>query len=156
MEMKIRKATRKDLKEICDIVAEGKADEEKMQHPSKSLLSLRKKYSKKRGEWMGEFGKELKYRNEAMFVALLDNMVVGVGKVSINKDRGELDRLYIKKKFRGKGIGKGITIYRMNYLKKRKVKYVDANMYVRNKPSLKLHEDLGFKYTSYRMEKKLR
>lgn len=156
MKYQIRKAKKKDLKEICDVVAEGKVDEERMQYPKKKKTELEKQFDDAKKIWMKKYKKEIGSKNDVLFVAEVEGKIVGVAKVLIEKKRGELERLYLLRKYRGFGIGKALTKFRVDYLKKKGVKWIDTYIYVKNKKSLKLHEDLGFKYGSYRMEMNLK
>jgi len=64
-----------------------------------------------------------------------------------------LEFVYITKKYRGKGLAKKITRERLRWLKKNKIKKVEMGVYIKNIPSIKLHEKLGFKKVSYKMIK---
>lgn len=144
-EMKIRKAIDKDIVRINEIVKSGIYQEASLQH-----LGNKKKV-KEDVEFDFNFhkktiGKNLKDKKQYWVVVEEKGDIVGVGGAYIKgKERGIIESIYIAKKFQRKGYGKAIIENLINWIKSTKVRHIESNAFVRNKPSIKLHEKLGFK-----------
>jgi len=153
--MKIRKAEKEDLGEIDKIYVEGSIDEGKLQFPKvseKEMLKELEKYSKIRRQG---FRRELKNKKHYWIVVKINKGIVGFGQARIkNKYVGMVEKIYVYRKFRRKGIGKKILKKLILWLKNKKVKHIEAGIYWNNKPSIKLQKRLGFKPISLRMRLK--
>jgi len=150
--MKIRKARKEDLKEIDKIYVEGSLDEGKLQFPNISIKKMAKElesYSKSRTPG---FAKEFNSKVNYWIVAIVNDDVVGFGHAFIkSKDIGMLEKVYVSKNFRHKGIGLKIAKELIRWLKKNKIKHIESGIYWNNKPSINFHKKLRFKPISLRM-----
>lgn len=155
--MKIRKAKLKDLEEIDLIYVFGTFDEEKLQNKNTSWKKWErdmKNYKKKRLENMR---RGIRSKNEYWIVAEIDGNICGFGQVAIlNQEQAEIEKLYIDKNFRGRGIASKIEKELERWLKDKKIKKVYSRILLKNKPSLNFHTKKGFKQTAVRMDKKLK
>ncbi len=152
--MEVRKATKKDLETITKIAVEGEIDEEKMQYSHKTKAQIRKYINPKK--FRRDLIKELNERKRYFLVIEIDNEVIIFGQAYLKKKGiGEIGRVYIKKEFRNKGIGTKLIKHLIDFLKKKKVKEIESYAYTKNKPSLRVHEKLGFKKEAYKLVLKL-
>ena len=88
-----------------------------------------------------------------------DGEIIGFGEVIIDREKNknaEITKIYIKKGFRNKGIGKLIMKKLLTFLRARKVKSVSAGIFIQNKASINLGKHLGFKISAVRLTKELR
>lgn len=149
----LRKAGLKDLEEIDKIYVEGSLDEGKLQFPNvskKEMINQLKKYSTSRKKG---FKKEIK--KDYWLVVEKDNSIIGFGQAKLNnKETGMIEKIYIDKKYRKKGIGEKIALKLIKWLKEKKVKHIESDIYWNNKPSIKLHKKLKFKPISLKMRLK--
>ena len=67
----------------------------------------------------------------------------------------ELDHVYIKPKFRNKGLGKQFMDWIYAYVKQKNCNSVELNTYVQNYPSHKFYYNEGFEILGYHFLKKL-
>jgi len=156
MKLKIRKAKSSDFKKIKEIYFYAGIDEIKTQYPKKpkkKIIENVKEYSK---EIFKEFDKKINSKKNYWIIAEIEKELVGFANVQTFKKYGWLDRNYIKKEFRGKGIGKRLTEERMKWLRKNKIKEIYAKVFIENKPSLNNLKNFGFEPIEYIMEKKLK
>lgn len=58
------------------------------------------------------------------FLAYLDDKPIGCGRVRTNNNYAKLERIAILKEFRGKGFGKELTNFLIDYCKKKNVKRI--------------------------------
>ena len=154
--MKIRKATKKDLKILDEIYLEGVIDELRTQYPKRSKLSIIREMNKYKKQRVVDFGKDIKDKKQYWIVAEINGGIVGFGSAEVKDKEGRLALLYIKKKFRRKGVGKKLTEERMKWLKKKGAKKVSAGMLINNKASRKNLDKIGFKPISIKLEKVLK
>lgn len=155
--MKIRKATIKDLLKIDQIYTESSFDEEKLNNfklNKEEFLDQLKEY---RASRLKNFREGIKSSKQFWVVAEEEKEMAGFGQVVIvNKFQAELEKIYISKKFRGKGISKILTSELFDWAKRKKVERVFSRILLNNKPSINLHKGLGFKLTAVRMDKELK
>ena len=157
--MKIRKARKGDLKIIDEIYVSGVIDEVKLQFPKRTKESIIKEMNKAKKERVKGFKQNISSKLTYFVVGEEKGEVVGFGQAELNKydkKKAMIEKIYVKKSFRGKGIGTKIFNELLNWLKKRKVKSVSAGIFIKNKASIKLHKKLGFKETAVRLQKMLR
>ena len=156
--MKIRKATSEDLKRIDEIYVEGSIDEGKLQFPTITLKEMIKDLDKFKKSRVNGWKKELHSKNNYWVVLENNDTILGFGNSEIKKNynyrEGMLNMVYIDKKFRRKGFGRKIVKEMISWLKKKKVKYIEAGFYYNNKPSIEMHKKLGFKPISLKMRLK--
>ena len=147
--MKIRKATAKDLKRIDELYVEGSIDENKYQFPG---TSIRKDLIKHQRSRIQGFRKYMKSPKHHWIVIENKKEILGFGQAWIkDKTTGITESVYIDKKHRKKGAGKKIIKELISWLRKKKVKKIESGAYINNKPSIKLHEKVGFKPFLVRM-----
>ena len=159
MNIKLRKATLKDLKEIDEIYKDGVIREVKSQYPRKSEKEIIKELNKYKKDRLNGFKKNIKSKLAYLGVALAEDKIVGFGEVVINKDdkrNAEFTKAYIKKEWIGKGIATMMMKQGLKWLKSRGIKEVYSGIFVKNIPSVKLNEKFGFKITAVRMVKKIK
>ena len=153
--MKIRKANVSDLRRIDEIYVEGSIDEGKYQFPNISLKEMKKDLDKKQNSRRQGFRRYMKSKKYYWIVAEEKGKIIGFGQVRIkNKDTGITESVYVDRKYRKRGVGKDIMKEMIKWLKNKKLKYIESSAYLRNKPSVKLHEKLGFKPFLVRMRLK--
>ena len=105
-----------------------------------------------------------KKENRFFIVAEIDGKVVGYKEFFIKeqdkffkiKKYGYLDSTVVHKNYRKKGIAKQLTQKALKILKKRRIKYIKSNVYLKNKVALKSWKKLGFKERSVNLFKELR
>jgi len=153
--MKIRKAKEEDLKEIDKIYVEGSIDEGRLQFPKVAIKKMVKDLKKFKKVRIKGWEKELNSKKNYWIVLENNNIILGFGNAEIKKNynpkEGMLTMVYIDRKFRRKGFGKKIVKELILWLKKKKIKYIEAGFYYNNKPSIKMHKKLGFKPISLKM-----
>jgi ribosomal protein S18 acetylase RimI-like enzyme len=154
--IKTRKATKKDLKQLLDIYIEGTSDERKLQFPNETNTQLTKQLTNERHKAKILFQKELNERSRYWPVVEINGKIVGYGQAYIREGASGIGRVYVKRGFRRQGIGKMLMNHLLDYLKKKKVKEIESYVYTKNKPSLTLHKQLGFRPESYRMVKRIK
>ena len=155
--MKIRKAKKSDLKEIDKVYFEASFDEVRTQFPKRSKSNIIKELNKWRKDRIKEFKKEINSKNNYWLVAEVNGKVAGFANAEIGKNKeGRLTMLYIKKEFRGKGIGKRLIKERLKWIKSKKVKSIEAGSYIKNKSSISNLKKFGFVPVSIKMVKKLK
>jgi L-amino acid N-acyltransferase YncA len=153
--MKIRKANVSDLRGIDEIYVEGSIDEGKYQFPNISLKEMKKDLDKKQNSRRQGFRRYMKSKKHYWIVAEEKGKIIGFGQVWIkNKDTGITESVYVDRKYRKRGVGKDLMKEMIKWLKNKKLKYIESSAYLRNKPSVKLHEKLGFKPFLVRMRLK--
>jgi len=67
----------------------------------------------------------------------------------------ELDHVYIKPEYRGKGLGKQFMDWIYNYVKAKGCQSMELNTYVQNYPSHKFYYNEGYEILGYHFLKKL-
>jgi ribosomal protein S18 acetylase RimI-like enzyme len=143
--MKIRKATSKDLDaivELSDLMLKFHSDFD----PYYSIYS---KYE----DHKQYYSDQLKKKDALYVVAENDKKeIVGFASaymVSMPKTKapkiGTLVTNFVKKEYRGKGFGTAMFNFRMDWLKKNKVKHVEMRVDAHNKKALRLWRKYGFK-----------
>jgi len=94
------------------------------------------------------FGK----RNFKVFIAKHRGKIIGFGIASIGKAKpycvvpkiGYLKNLYIKKRYRGQGIGKQTFKKFLEWFKKRDIKYIELSVDSRNRIGVSAYRKYGF------------
>ncbi|UZE94138.1 MAG: GNAT family N-acetyltransferase [Candidatus Pacearchaeota archaeon] len=158
-ELKIRKAKKEDIAQIEEIYREGVVDEVKTQFPKKTKKNILKDFDKWKKEHKKSYKKDIKSLSERFIVALIEKEIVGFANAKIqsyDKTQGEINRIYLKRNWRGKKISKALLKDLLMWLKSRKVDSVAAGMFIKNKKSRDLHKSFGFKNTAIRMQKKFK
>jgi L-amino acid N-acyltransferase YncA len=155
----IRKANLSDIKDIEKIYLEGTLDEIRLQfhdlfddEDTKKEINLEIKWLKQ------DFKKSLKSGLGYWIVAEDNNIIIGFGELEIDKNinsKATLEKVYVKKEYRKKGIGKDLALELLRYAKDKNIKRVISKIFYNNLPSRNLHEKLGFSIIAIGMEKKL-
>ena len=153
--MKIRKATKKDLDGILEL-AELMLDFHYGLDPYYKIYS---KYEDPR-----EFYSEHLQKKNVRYVVAEDSNgnLVGFASASITSiprtkapKIGTLIANFVRKEYRGKGIGTKLLKERMKWFKENNVKYVEMSVDVRNKKAIALWKKNGFKDCQVRLRKDL-
>ena len=153
--MKIRRATIRDLKKIDQIFVEGSIDEIKLQFPKKKDSEILKEFEDCKNSRRQGFKRYMKNKKHYLIVIEDKNEIIGFGQAWIkNKNKGLTESVYVDKNLRKKGAGKKIMKDMIKWLKKQKVKNIESSCYIKNIPSVKLHEKLGFEPFLVRMKLK--
>lgn len=136
--MKIRKATKKDLKILTDFWYE----EEKSHKRFDKKTSLRKDAKKRIYAFLKS---NITKSNYAAFIAEDKNEVIGVLQGQIKKSyflenpdlTGHYSTIFIKKEYRKKGVAKALFKSMALWFKSKKIKLVDLFVHTQNKIALK-------------------
>ncbi len=147
--MEMRQANIDDVDKINEIFSEGILQELKFQYSSNAKI-------KKEFEWEVKnhkkyINKDLKDKNQYWIVLELNGLVIGFGSSYIKDGKGVVESVYVDKGFRRKGYGIKIVKELLRWIRSKKVRVIESNLFVKNLPSLKLHEKLGFKSYMFRM-----
>ncbi|MDA3836725.1 MAG: GNAT family N-acetyltransferase [Nanoarchaeota archaeon] len=155
--VKIRLAKSQDLERIKEIFLAAATDETKSQFPKKSKKDIKTETQGELKNIFKNFKKELKSKNSRWLVAEINLKFVGFANAEIKrKDEGWLAFNYIEKNYRSKGIGKKLTKERINWLKKRKIKYLCATALIKNKKSVNNLRNFGLEPTSFKLQKEIK
>lgn len=159
--MKIRKVTTKDLEDIDKIYVEGSIDEGKLQFPKVSKKEMIKNLEKHRKNRLKGFKDGILSNKDYWVVAIEKGKIISFGQAEIknyedDSNYCEVEKIYVKREFRGMGVGKKLENGLFYWLKNKGTKKVFARMYAKNSPSIKLHSSLGFEDFSITMMKRLK
>ena len=144
--MKFRKATIKDIEKINEIYSEGVLQEITLQYPKYSKKKIKEKVRYEIKEHNKTIRKNLRDKKQYWVVLEEKGKIIGFGSAYIKeKNKGTIENVYIEKASHKKGYGKKTLKYLIRWLKSKKVKVIESNFLIGNKPSLRLHESLGFK-----------
>ncbi len=154
--MKIRRAQKEDIRRIDEIYVEGSICEGKLQFPEVSIKEMKKDLEKYKNSRPKSFLREMKSKNHYWTVAEEKGEVVGFGQAWIKtKEIGMLEKIYIDRKWARQGIGLKLLNELEKWLISKKIKFIEAGIYYKNKPSIKLNEKAGYKPISVKMRKKV-
>ncbi len=151
--MKIRKAIFKDIKRINEILLEGSIQEHTFQNPG-NKKKIKENVTEDFNHHKKAIKKKIQDKKQCWIVLEEKGVVVGFGSTHIKGNQGFIESVYITKEAQRKGYGKKILKYLVNWLKSKKVKHIESYLLVKNIPSLKLHEKLGFKPYLFKMRLK--
>lgn len=90
---------------------------------------------------------ELSKTNVNFLAAFADSEICGIGAVKILNDFGELKRLYVPEKYRGKGIAKEIVKELENCLVKRSIFTARLETGIHQHEAIDLYKKLGYSET---------
>jgi ribosomal protein S18 acetylase RimI-like enzyme len=140
MEITIRKATESDLESILNIYIESGLDKE--------ILPLDK--AKK------IFNKFIQYPDYQLFVSEFDNKIIGTFALLIMDNLGHLgipsavlEDIGISTKLQGKGIGKKMMEYAMQYAKEKGCYKMTLSSNLKRESAHAFYDSLGFKRHGY-------
>jgi len=157
--MKIREAKLKDVPNIEEIFVPGVKEELKLQLSGKRLKEALENIKKFKKIRLKGFEKYIKSKLSYVIVAEDKKEIIGFGKAIVEKNRrkfGATPMLYVKKEFRRRSVASKIKKELLKWLKSKKVKYVNTEMFIKNKPSINLNKKFGFKIIAVRMQKELK
>lgn len=145
--MKIRLADKNDFEEILSLVMKNMEYHMKMNKQDWEPIEDIKREEAK------ELKEDLKDPKTKIFIAEEDNGSVGYINLSLHKKnpytktrrKGEIDDLFVLKKFRKKRIGKALVRNALEYFRSKSVKSVSLSVNSQNIPALKFYENFGFK-----------
>lgn len=154
--MKIRKATRKDLRELMNLQMELEEFIKKKFAPELSLDKIKRVAE-------SDFKKNLgKSRNWFILVAEHEGNMIGFVKAKIKKDewtrgkyRGLIADVFIKKEWRGKGVTKRLLREAIKIMKERGVRLYEIFSNIDNKRAIKAWKSVGFEESMIMLEKKI-
>lgn len=155
MKVKIRRARKEDLKKIDEIYVNASKEEVSTQFFGKQLKETLKSFEKHKQDRINGFKKSIKDKKQYFIIALENNLIIGFGQVVLNNKKAKIEKVYVDKNYRRKGVATKIVKKIITWLKKQKVTDVNTGIFVHNKPSIKLHEKLGFKQITINMWRKL-
>ena len=149
--MKIKKATLKDVKEIAELSLEYAKYESKLNKEIK-IKSLRE-IEKEERNWIKLGTKYILAKEGKETLGILSFNIDRRGKEKV----GVLHTTIIKEKSRGKGVGKALVNYVLDYFKKNKCRRVKTFIHIKNKNAFKFWTKQGFETEEgYTAEKRLR
>lgn len=155
--MKIRRAKKEDIEIIDEIYIEGSILEGKLQFPEVSIKKMRKELFEYKKSRIKGFLEEMKSKKHYWIIVEEKGEILGFGQAWIKtKEIGMLEKVYIDKKWARKGIGLKILKELEKWLISKKIKFIEAGIYYKNIPSMKLNEKAGYKPISIKMRKKVR
>jgi L-amino acid N-acyltransferase YncA len=155
--MKIRKAKKEDIGRVDEIYVDGSIREGKLQFPEVSIKEMQRDLNKYKNSRPKGFLEEMKSKNHYWIVAEENGEIVGFGHAWIKtKEIGMLEKVYVDRRWARQGIGLKLLTELEKWLISKKVKFIEAGIYYKNKPSIKLNEKAGYKPISIKMRKKVR
>ncbi len=149
----VRNATKDDIPEITRMVKEFEKEHYKLVSSKipelEPVLRLSKDYYKKELGWIT---KCLRARKARVLVAEMDGKVVGYGVFSIKKqppicalsEYGHISQLYVKPRFRGRGISSALFEAAREWFQKKGVKWMDIGVHFGNDRALDIYRHWGF------------
>ena len=157
--MEIRKAKKEEIEIIDKIYCEGIFDEVKLQFPKKTKKEIMSDLEKHKKERIKGFNKDFVSPLNYLVVIKEDNKIVAFGQAKVNKHnkkKAEIEKVYVLKEYRKRGFASRILKELLKWLKNKEVESVTSGIFIKNVPSIKIHEKFGFKVTAVRLQKKFR
>ena len=152
--MNIQKAKEKDLKKIKEIFLAGAIDETRLQYPKKSLKKIEKDLKEEMKNIFKEYKKEIKSPKSYWIIVKEKEKIIAFANAVIKrKNEGWLEFNYVDKAYRRKGIGKKLTIKRIDWLKNKEIKSFYSKTFIKNNKSLDNLKKFGFKPVMLKVEK---
>ena len=153
--IKIRNTTINDL----DVLTNFWLEEEKL-HEKYANIKLRKDAKNRMGNFLK---KKIKNRNFKALIAEENNIAIGCIHGWVENSYftykpykiGHAGTIFVKKEFRGKGIGKLLMKELIKWFKKNNIKKVSLCVHTKNKKAIKLYERLGFQVNIEIMNKNI-
>lgn len=154
--MDVKRVTIDDFDKVLEIKLESKEEERKFNpalRPVKKVIRYYKEYLRN----------DLSNKWRAVFIAVVDKKVVGiiVGKiyrtlkVAGYERRGYMSNLYVKPRYRRRGIGKKLVEKTIDWLKSKDAKAITLEIHNENKVTINLYHKLGFKDFTTKMVKRI-
>jgi len=144
--MKIRKATKRDLKSLNELQLELANYEYFLCKTLKKPESVKKKY-------YANYKKKMRKKDCVFFVAVDRKKIVGyiLGEIEtpehqhIFNKRGYIVDAFVLKEYRRKGVGEELFKKLIKWFKSKKIKWIKVAVYANNFNSIKFWEKMGFK-----------
>lgn len=154
----IRKAKKQDIEEITSMLLELNKSHDKFNRAffkrKKNARGIFKKFAKKavtKRDWLAlvatENGKYLGY-----CISHKDR----VPPVYKCQNQMAVSDIYVRKKYRGKGIGKILLQEVQKWAKKKGARFLTLSMDTKNRKAASLYEKFGFSKSRYTMHKKVK
>ena len=148
--MKIRKATKKDLKEFKLM---RKASMDFFSKISGEKIFLSSKGIKE------EIEMYFSRRDKTLVILDIDGEIAGYMGYMVKKNKQKnftyLDDIFVKKEFRGQGYGKKLVKYFMKISKEKGIEKMGLGVRVENENAIKLYKKLGFNIIGYNLGMKI-
>ena len=157
--MKIRKAKKEDIESIDKIYCKGIFDEVKLQFPNKTKKEIISDLEKHKKERIKGFNKDFISVLNYWIVIEEDKKIVAFGHAEINKydkKKAGIEKVYVLKEYRNKSFASAIMRDLLRWLKNKGIESISSGIFIKNTPSIKMHEKFGFKITAVRLQKKFR
>ena len=157
--MKIRLGKIEDIEQIDIVYQEGVIDEVKLQFPNKPIKEIIKDLNKNEKERLLGIKNEINSKLNFWIVVENNKEIIAFGQAEINKENkenGMIQKVYVLKGYRKKGIASKIMKRLIDWLRKQKIKYVSAGIFIKNIPSINMNKKFGFKVIAVRMQKILK
>lgn len=158
MNISIRKATKEDYEGLCTVI-----EALDMLHAENLPSIFQQPQKPARPESFIE--NVLEDEKHAMFVAVYNTTIIGFihvcvlrapfAPVFVQREYGEIQGLYVGKKFRHFGIGQKLMEVAHKWVRLQGITEVELNVYEFNKYAAAFYEKLGYSTTSKRMRKVL-
>jgi ribosomal protein S18 acetylase RimI-like enzyme len=147
--VRIRQASEEDLQRIVELSKKLGRDESNMDSMISPLPS-----EFQNPKWIL---KNIKGKSTVVFVAEVNGKIVGYSlgwfghPWAYKGKRGYICDCFVEKPYRRRGIGRALIKVMLDWFVKKGVECVEADVYSKNIPSLKLFKSLGFKEISKRL-----
>ncbi len=147
--LKIRTSRRKDLEDF--ILLKKHYLEDASMVVGENITTSKKQIEE-------EFLTTLKKRNEIIYLAELNDQVIGFMKVMFYKKRtvSYLADIFIEFEYQGNGLGKQFFKEFLRISKEAKVSRIGLGVHAKNKRAFKMYEQFGFEIIGYNLGKKLK
>jgi diamine N-acetyltransferase len=164
MDVLIRKAKKKDVDEVYNVLLEMiKSEDASSKRVSQFLMDSRKKRSDFQDSAKQELIREFRERNSTYLVAELNDKIIGYirGNIIQNKDPffqvtkiGYLNALAVLKNHSGKGIASKLNKSLEKWFKENECSQIHLEVF-ENNPATKIYEKWGYKTFNRKMGKKI-
>jgi len=159
--MRIRKAARKDIPRIAELLKEFKEFNIRTLSPQNLVFLKQKNYDIKTIEKQVKMA--FKIKDSIVFVAEENGKIVGYvfgyvkkrGREYIMYKTGYIDHWFVTEKSQGRKIGKRLLGEITKWFKKQKCSHLTTEVFVDNKKAIKIYKKLGFRKYTIEMKKKI-
>tara|TARA_B100000315_G_C14416254_1_gene513356 strand:+ start:136 stop:621 length:486 start_codon:yes stop_codon:yes gene_type:complete len=161
MKNKIRKAKKEDIPVVVGLWKELKEYHVRINTKEDSFFYKHKKSAA--DIWKIFLEKNISHKKSLVLVAYQDNKLIAYT-ISIIKENipifnigryGQITDLYVKKEYRGQGIGKELINQSKKFFKTNKLKFMELTVSHNNHQSIKFYQKYGFKESLKRMRVKI-
>ena len=164
MEIEFRKAKLQDVPTIVSMWKQFMNDHDKIIIPRDSRIRHQVKRTKDSHEKFERFvAKNIRSRNSIVLIASLGGKITGfaqgiiknIPSIFVIDKIGLISDLYVKKEFRGKGLGSKMIAELEKAFKQKKLKYSSLGVYHTNPRAQKLYLKQGYHAFKIEMRKRL-